>query len=150
VSKSLLHTTIERSKLMSKIKGRNTKAELALRKELWKLGFRYRANVKKLKGTPDIIFRKQKVVVFVDWEFWHGYNWEHKKLLIKSNREFWIRKIERNMERDMETNIHYLTSGYTVLRFWEFEIKKDLIGCVLKIIEALADKKLVARRGGIK
>ena len=54
------------------------------------------------------------------------------------------------MERDMETNIHYLNSGYTVLRFWEFEIKKDLIGCVLKIIEALADKKLVARRGGIK
>ena len=96
------------------------------------------------------MFMKQKVVVFVDGEFWHGYNWEHKKLLIKSNREFWIRKIERNMERDMETNIHYLNSGYTVLRFWEFEIKKDLIGCVLKIIEALADKKLVAWRGGIK
>jgi DNA mismatch endonuclease (patch repair protein) len=127
---------------MSKIRSRNTKPEMALRKELWKLGLRYRANVRKLKGTPDVVFNKYKVVVFVDGEFWHGYDWEEKKNKIKSNSEFWINKIERNMERDLETNTYFINLGYKVLRFWEGEIKKDLAGCTLKIIAAIADRKL--------
>ena len=115
---------------------------MALRKELWKLGLRYRTNVSKLKGTPDIVFNKYKLVVFVDGEFWHGYDWEEKKNKIKSNSEFWINKIERNMERDLETNSYLIKHGYTVLRFWENEIKKDLSGCTLRIIAAITDTKL--------
>ena len=143
MAKFPFHTTKERSRLMSKIKSRNTKPEMALRKELWKLGLRYRANVRKLKGTPDIVFIKYKVVVFVDGEFWHGHDWEEKKTKIKSNSEFWIKKIERNMERDLETNHYFINRGFTVLRFWESEIKKDLSGCTLRVIAAIADRKLI-------
>jgi DNA mismatch endonuclease (patch repair protein) len=122
---------------MSKIRGVNTKPELVLRKELWKLGFRYRLNVSTLKGKPDIFFNKFKVVVFVDGEFWHGYEWRKKKSKIKANREYWIKKIERNIERDKENNKYLLSKGYVVLRFWEHEIKKDLLLCVKKIIATL-------------
>lgn len=130
-------TTKERSELMSKIRGVNTKPELALRKELWNLGFRYRLNVSKLKGKPDIVFNKYKVVVFVDGEFWHGYKWSEKKPKIKANRKYWVKKIERNIERDLENTNHLLSNGWVVFRFWEHEIKKDLLGCVKKITAEL-------------
>ena len=122
---------------MGKIRGVNTKPELALRKALWKLGFRYRLNVSKLKGKPDIVFNKYKVVVFVDGAFWHGYNWSEKKHKINANRKYWIKKIERNIERDLETTNYLFSTGYVVLRFWEHEIKKDLLGCVEKITAEL-------------
>jgi DNA mismatch endonuclease (patch repair protein) len=126
-------TTKERSELMSKIRGVNTKPELALRKAIWKLGYRYRLNVSKLKGKPDIVFNKYKVVVFVDGEFWHGYKWAEKKPKIKANRKYWVKKIERNIERDLENTNFLLSNGWVVFRFWEHEIKKDLAGCVKKI-----------------
>ncbi len=118
---------------MKKIRSTNTTPELLLRKELWKLGYRYRLNVAKLKGKPDLVFNKYKVVVFVDGEFWHGYKWLEKKPKIKANRKYWIKKIERNMERDLENTNYLMSNGYVVLRFWEHEIKKDLAGCVNKI-----------------
>jgi DNA mismatch endonuclease (patch repair protein) len=130
-------TTPQRSALMSRIRGINTKPEIALRKAIWNLGFRYRLNVPKLKGKPDIVFNKYKVIVFVDGEFWHGHNWHIKKTKIKANRKYWIKKIERNIERDMENMKHLQSIGYTVLRFWEQEIKKDLTGCVKKIVLAI-------------
>jgi DNA mismatch endonuclease (patch repair protein) len=71
---------------MRKIKSKNTKPEMTLRKALWRRGYRYTLDNKQLPGRPDLIFRKYKVVVFVDGEFWHGYNWEQKKLKIKANR----------------------------------------------------------------
>lgn len=126
-------TTRSRSDLMRKIRSINTKPELVLRKELWKLGYRYRLNVPSLKGKPDLVFNKSKLVVFVDGEFWHGYNWEEKKTKIKANREYWIKKIERNMERDKENTHYLLAQGYKVLRFWEQEIKKNLRGCINEI-----------------
>lgn len=119
---------------MKKIRSSNTIPELSLRKELWKLGYRYRLNVSKLKGKPDIVFNKFKVVVFVDGEFWHGFEWRKKKPKIKANREYWIKKIERNIERDKENNKHLLSMGYVVLRFWEHEIKNNLAKCVNKIV----------------
>lgn len=128
------YTTPQRSKMMSKIRGKETKPEIMLRKALWKLGHRYRKNVKKLPGSPDILFRKYKLAVFVDGEFWHGYNWEEKKGKLKTNREFWIAKIERNMQRDQENEEKLKTKGFTVLRFWEKEVKKNLDECVDKII----------------
>ncbi len=128
------YTTKQRSELMSKIKSQNTKPELKLKKTLWNLGFRYRKNVKKLPGTPDIVFPKDKIVIFVDGEFWHGYNWEEKKSKIKTNRDFWIPKIERNIQRDKRNNQLLSESGWYVLRFWEHEIKKDFEDCISQII----------------
>jgi len=122
---------------MAKIKAQDTKPELKLRKALWNLGFRYRKNVKKLPGTPDIVFRKAKLVVFVDGEFWHGFDWEQKKLKIKTNRDFWIPKIERNMQRDAENNTLLSEKGWKVMRFWEKEIKSNLEGCINQVINYL-------------
>lgn len=130
------YTTESRSRTMSKIRAKNTKPELLLRKELWKRGFRYRTSDKTLPGKPDISNKSRKVAVFVDGEFWHGYNWEVKKDAIKSNRAFWIPKIERNMQRDEEINALLERSGYKILRFWDFEVKKNLEDCV-KAIEQI-------------
>ena len=120
---------------MSKIKGVNTSPEILLRKQLWKLGIRYRLNVSKLPGKPDIVISKHKLVIFIDGEFWHGYNWEEKKPKIKANREYWIKKIEGNMSRDIVNNQSLEASGFIVLRFWERQIKKDLNSCVSEIIK---------------
>lgn len=124
------YTTKKRSKIMSKIRGKNTKPELLFRKVLWAKGIRYRVHSKKLPGKPDISIQKYKLAIFIDGEFWHGYNWDEKKKTIKSNRAFWIPKIERNMQRDREVNIELASLGYTVFRFWEREIKKELDKCI--------------------
>jgi len=126
-------TTVSRSRLMSKIHSVNTTPELHFRKKLWALGLRYRVNSKNLPGKPDIVIKKFKAIIFIDGEFWHGYNWEEKKERIKSNRKFWIPKIERNMQRDIENNIILKKMGFKVFRFWENEIKKNTLGCVRKV-----------------
>ena len=135
------YTTPKRSALMSKIKSKNTKPEIKLRKTLWHAGVRYRLNVKKLPGTPDIVVRKHKLVIFVDGEFWHGFDWKEKKGKIKSNRAFWIPKIERNMQRDRQNNDILEKQGWTVFRFWEYQIKKEFGACINKIIEHIEDCK---------
>ncbi|HET8839798.1 MAG TPA: very short patch repair endonuclease [Flavobacteriaceae bacterium] len=129
------YTTKTRSKHMSKIRGTENKLEVRFRKEFWKRGFHYRKNVKTMIGKPDIVFRKYKTVVFIDGEFWHGYNWEEKKNKIKSNRAFWIPKIERNMQRDREVNQTLEAQGFTVFRFWEREIKKNFETCIDIVID---------------
>lgn len=130
-------TTAERSRLMSKIRSTNTQPELLLRKELWKMGYRYRLNVASLKGKPDIVFNKYKIVVFVDGEFWHGHNWEQKKLKIKANPQYWVKKIERNMERDRENKTTLSALGYTVIRFWGGDILKDVAGCAARVVSVI-------------
>ncbi|MBY0425310.1 MAG: very short patch repair endonuclease, partial [Cytophagales bacterium] len=87
------YTTKARSAIMSTIRAKNTKPEIRLRKALWSQGIRYRKTLKNLPGKPDIVIRKYRLVIFVDGEFWHGYDWENKKATIKSNRGFWIPKI---------------------------------------------------------
>ena len=131
------YTTKERSSNMSRIKGSNTKPEKLLKKALWHSGLRYRSNRRRLPGKPDISFIKYKLVVFIDGSFWHGYDWEYRKIHIKSNRDFWIPKIERNRQRDREINHFYLSKGWTVLRFWDFEVKKELGVCVKKTMDAV-------------
>ena len=128
------YTSPERSKIMGKIRGKDTKAELALRKALWHVGYRYRIDYKGLIGKPDIALKKHRTVIFIDGEFWHGQNWEVRKEKIKSNRAFWIPKIERNIQRDREVNLALVEMGYTVFRFWETEVKKDLEGCLKKVL----------------
>jgi DNA mismatch endonuclease, patch repair protein len=133
------YTTKERSVLMGKIKSKNTKPEQKLRKILWALGLRYRLNVKSLPGKPDIVLRKYKLVIFIDGEFWHGYNWQEKKDKIKSNRAFWIPKIERNIQRDMEVNQQLIQMGFTVIRFWDHQINKDFNWCLQIILDSIAE-----------
>jgi len=128
------YTTPERSEVMSKIRAKETKPEIILRKTLWALGVRYRKNVKKLPGKPDIVFSKYHLVVFVDGGFWHGHDWAKRKKKLKSNRKFWIPKIERNMQRDEEVNEKLERMGWTVFRFWDFQIKKELGVCVQRIL----------------
>lgn len=84
-------------------------------------------------SPSDIVFKKQKLAIFCDSKFWHGYDWEHQKETIKSNRSFWIPKIERNIMRDIEVNKNLKEEGWTVLRFWEDRIKKDIIKCIKEI-----------------
>lgn len=123
-------TSVQKSLAMSKIKGTNTKPEVILRKALWAIGLKYRINVKNLPGKPDILMRKYQLAIFIDGEFWHGYDWEIKKTKIKTNIGFWVPKIERNMQRDRESNEKLIALGFYVLRFWEHEIKKDLTACL--------------------
>ena len=127
------HTPEQRHKNMQAVKNKNTKIEVLLRKELWSRGLRYQKNSKKVFGKPDIVFIGKKDAVFCDSEFFHGYDWENKQKEIKSNRDFWIPKIERNMQRDKEVNETLEKSGWTVLRFWGNDIKKNLQACADEI-----------------
>ena len=124
-------TPEQRHKNMVAIKSKDTGIEVMLRKELWRRGLRgYRKNYKKLPGKPDIVFTKQKVAIFCDSEFWHGYDWENRKEWIKTNREYWYPKIERNMQRDRETNKSLQEQGWVVLRFWGRDIRENLDYCI--------------------
>ncbi len=114
---------------MSRVKNKDSEIELMLRRELWRRGLRYRKNTNKVYGHPDIAFISKRVAVFCDSEFWHGYDWENKKLEIKSNSQFWIPKIERNIQRDQEVTAILTSEGWTVLRFWGKEIKKNTSAC---------------------
>ena len=134
------HTPEQRRKNMQAVKCRDTAIEVLLRRELWARGIRYRKNVKNICGKPDIAFKGKKVAVFCDSEFFHGYDWEHKKDEIKSNRDFWIPKIERNMERDKEVNAVLEADGWIVLRFWGNEIKRNVSACADRIVSTLEDK----------
>ncbi|MGB5982685.1 MAG: very short patch repair endonuclease [Nonlabens sp.] len=128
------YTTKQRSRQMSKIRGKDTKPEIMLRKALWAKGYRYRKDFKKLIGKPDIAMPIHKTVVFVDGEFWHGQDWENRKKKIKSNRDFWIPKIERNMQRDREVNFKLKQLGYKVFRFWSKDVLKNLDEVVEEIV----------------
>lgn len=123
------HTKEQRRKNMQAVKNKDSEIELLLRKELWSRGLRYQKNSKKVFVKPDIVFIGKRVAVFCDSEFWHGYDWENKKNEIKSRREFWIPKIERNMQRDVEVTTRLTQEGWTVLRFWGNEINHDLKSC---------------------
>jgi DNA mismatch endonuclease (patch repair protein) len=128
------YTTPERSKIMGKIRGKNTKPEMAFRKALYAAGYRYRIDYKKLPGKPDIALNRFKTAIFIDGEYWHGHNWQERKPNVKTNRDFWIAKIERNMQRDQEVNTALNKLGYTVFRFWEREIHKELDRCLQEVI----------------
>ncbi|MBE6522083.1 MAG: very short patch repair endonuclease [Thermoplasmata archaeon] len=131
------HTPEQRRKNMQAIHSKDTEIEVILRKELWKRGLRYRKNCKDLPGKPDIAFKGKKVAIFCDSEFWHGYDWENQKERIGTKREYWIPKIERNMERDRKVEAQLEQMGYTVLRFWRKKIIKNTEECADSIEKTL-------------
>ena len=122
---------------MRQIKSKDSQIELILRKTLWHRGIRYRKNVKTIFGHPDIAFKGRKLAVFVDSEFWHGFDWDNRKNDIKTNVDFWVPKIERNIRRDAEVNKQLCDTGWTVLRFWGNDIKKNAEICADDVVRAL-------------
>lgn len=128
-----------RSLIMSKIKNKNTKPELLLRKSLWHNGLKgYRINYN-LKGKPDIVYPRKKVAIFVDGCFWHGCPKCYRRP--KSNTDYWDKKIQKNIERDKSINIFLTNNNWLILRFWEHEIKNNLLDCILKVEEVLKLKR---------
>lgn len=138
-------TPEQRRKAMRNIKSKDTKIEIQLRKALWHRGYRYRKNYRALPGTPDIVLTKQKIVIFCDSEFFHGKDWYQvlkPRIERGNNPDFWIRKIERNMERDAEVDKALLFQGWTVIRFWGAEIEKNTDECIRVIEECIFDSKV--------
>lgn len=125
---------------MRQIKSKDSIIELTLRRELWRRGLRYRKNVKSIYGKPDIAFIGKKIAIFCDSEFWHGYAWEISREDFQSNQDFWIAKIERNIQRDKEVTEHLRKDGWIVLRFWGKEIKRDVSGCADIVQQAVESR----------
>lgn len=111
----------KRSQVMARIKGRDTRPELIVRRYLYSRGYRYRKNVKGLPGSPDIVLRKYRVAVFVHGCFWHGH--ETHLRIPADNRDFWQRKIERNRQRDLRDKERLLAMGWSVITVWECQLK---------------------------
>ena len=137
-------TPDQRKKNMQHIRSDNTKIEIILRKKLWNKGYRYRKNYKGLPGKPDIVLTKYKIAIFCDGEFFHGKDWEVLKPRLEkgNNGKYWMTKISRNRDRDDEINKKLLFMGWTVIRFWGRDIKKNVEECVKVIEETIFDLKI--------
>ena len=142
-------TKEQRSKCMSHIRSKDTGIEVRLRKALWKKGYRYRKNYKRLPGTPDIVLTKYRIAIFCDSEFRHGRDWDVLKprLLKGKNPDYWIKKIGRNKERDAEIDKKLLFMDWTVIRFWGEEILKNTDQCIQVVEEAIFDGRMQDTRG---
>lgn len=136
-------TNLATSRRMSKVKLKEGEAETLLAKEIWHVGYRYRKNYKKLPGSPDIAILKYNIAIFVDGEFWHGYDWDNKRNKLNRNRDYWIQKIEENIARDVRVDKELKALGWTPIHFWEKEVKKDLKKCV----DAVCDVALQLQLG---
>ena len=126
---------------MSAIRSKNTKIEEILAKAMWSSGLRYRRNTKGIFGKPDFTFKKYKIAIFCDSEYFHGKDWENQKYRIKTNREFWHNKIESNIIRDQEVNEKLSKDGWKVIRFWGEDIKKNTDICVGTILREIILQK---------
>ena len=128
---------------MQNIRSKDTKIEVILRKALWEKGYRYRKNYSKLPGRPDIVITKYKIAIFCDGEFFHGKDWENQKAKLKSsnNSEYWIQKIQKNIERDREIDKQLCCLGWKVLRFWGKDVKTNTKQCVETIEEAVFESR---------
>lgn len=138
-------TVTEKShKNMSRIRGSDTSIELALRKALWAKGYRFRKNYKKLPGRPDIVLVKYKIAIFCDGEFFHGKDWEvlKPKLANGKNPDYWVNKIQRNIDRDIEKDQELLFRGWTVIHFWGNDILKRTSECIKVIEETILELKI--------
>lgn len=131
-------TPKQRSYCMSRIKGKDTRPEMKVRSALHKKGLRFRKHVKDLPGKPDIVFRKAKVAVFIDGDFWHGYRfpaWEDKV------SDFWKKKITGNRKRDVRNHRKLRSKGWKVIRLWQHEVERDFETCIDRIVGLLEVKQ---------
>ena len=125
------------SEIMRKVRSEGTTPEIRFRKALWSKGLRYKKAKKTLPGKPDIVFTSKKLAIFIDGDFWHGTQWRLRNLSCleeqfqnSARREYWLEKITNNIKRDLEVTEKLLNDGWTVLRFWESDIKKNLEYCI--------------------
>ena len=139
-------TKEQRRKNMQRIRAKDTSIELRLRKALWHKGYRYRLNYKKLPGTPDIALTKYKIAIFVDGEFWHGKNFEKTKEKLKNNKDYWIEKIEENIQRDIRNDNLLRQMEWIPLHFWSNDIKQYLSFCLDEIEEIMYSVENVDKR----
>jgi len=130
-------TPAQRSYTMARIRNKNTLPELVIRRSLHKLGLRFRIHDSSLPGCPDLVFRKSRVVVFIDGDYWHGWRFPRWK---KKLAPYWKRKIERNRERDTSNFGKLRRRGWLVIRIWEHQIERDLEACVRLIVPAVRDR----------
>ncbi len=134
-------TKDQRRRNMQAIRNSKTRIEDRLAKALFSKGYRYRRNDKSVYGKPDIVFKRLKIAVFCDSEYFHGKNWDKEKHRIKTNTEFWHKKIEQNMLRDQIVNEELLKNNWKVLRYWGRAIEKNLDICISEIEKAVEDRK---------
>jgi DNA mismatch endonuclease, patch repair protein len=127
---------------MSKIRSQGTKLEATLETVLKSIPEEY-VKQPKIFGKPDFVYADHKIAIFADSDFWHGYDWESKKLEIKTNKDFWIPKIERNIERDKEVTITLERDGWRVVRLWGHDILKHPENCRAKIIQTISNQNLI-------
>ena len=134
-------TKEQRTKNMQNIRSKDTKIEIILRKALWNHGIRYRKNYKKIPGKPDIAITKYKIAIFCDSEFFHGKDWEELEPRLRKgdNGEFWIKKIGGNRKHDENINQELESLGWTVIRFWGKDIKKNTEKCIKVIDEKILE-----------
>lgn len=124
-----------RSKIMSKIRSKDTKPEVVLRKSLYSKGIKYRLHVDALPGKPDIVIQRKKIAIFVDGDFWHGKDWEN--LQKRLSRGYWFNKIKKNMERDEKVNQSLEKEGWKVFRYWECNILSNVEEITKEILDAI-------------
>lgn len=129
-----LETTPDTSRRMSRVKLKKNKCEVILSKQLWHHGYRYRLNYKKLPGSPDIVLTRYNLAIFVDGEFWHGKDFINRKNTLNKNKDYWIEKIEENMNRDKENDRKLKEMGWIPIHFWSKEIESNCPYCV-EVIE---------------
>lgn len=129
-----------RSQVMRRVKSKNTSFEMMLRRALWRRGLRYRVNDKTVFGKPDVVFKGKKIAIFVDSEFWHGKDYPHGRNIPKENNEYWVKKIERNIVRDKEVNRTLKENGWTIIRIWSKDLKKNLSEYVEQIWRITQEK----------
>ena len=129
-----------RSWNMSRIKGKDTEIEVAVRKRLFSLGYRYRKNDKRLPGKPDIVFPKFKTVVFIHGCFWHMHANCKMATIPKSNTDFWVAKLTHNVENDIKHKQQLEKMGWKVIVVWECEIENNLDRVIQQIIDGLNSK----------
>ncbi|WP_148929151.1 very short patch repair endonuclease [Paenibacillus methanolicus] len=125
---------------MGKIKGKNTKLEQSVSKAVWRKGFRYRKNVLSLFGKPDIAIKKYRIALFIDSCFWHGCS-KHFKIPAK-NQDYWAKKINRNIDRDIEVTRYYQAKNWFLIRIWEHELKFDFDSKIEQICETIVKAQL--------
>ena len=137
--KGLVAASTFSSEVKRRNRSKDTAHELALRKLLWSVGLRYRKNVKELPGNPDIVFPRQRVAIFCDGDFWHGRDWESlsQKLVAGNNPSYWVQKVQSNRERDSRNNWRLAELGWSVLRFWETDIKRSPTPIVDEILAVI-------------
>lgn len=126
---------------MSRIKGKDTSIEKILRSALYKEGYRYRLQVSSLPGRPDILLCKYKIVIFCDGDFFHGYDYQKIDKELKTNKAYWENKIKTNQKRDRKNDALLVEQGYTVLHFWEHEIRENLPQVLREIDDAVYKKQ---------